>query len=62
MGLTSPCPLCTHDVPASELSDHAPFEDPVEQDDVLHAMLEANPDWVVEDGACPRCWEEYAVH
>ena len=26
---------------------------------VLDTIREANPDWVSEDGACSRCWEEY---
>jgi len=57
---TTTCPLCTEDVPESELHALSSTDNLDAQEQVLEAIKEANPDWVAQDGACTRCWEEYA--
>ena len=49
---TQTCPLCPSDAPPLDRLDA--------QESVLEAIKDANPDWVAQDGACARCWEEYA--
>jgi len=46
------CPLCKDATP--------PVDNLDAQESVMDAIKEANPDWVAQDGACTRCWEEYA--
>lgn len=57
---TTCCPLCNEDVPATELHVLPPIDNLDAREQVLEALRDANPDWVAEDGACTRCWEEYA--
>jgi hypothetical protein len=56
------CPLCDDEIPASELVESAPPElfEEADLEEALAAIMEAHPDWIEEDGACTRCWEEYA--
>jgi hypothetical protein len=57
---TRTCPLCSTDAPATALPAPPVGDKLVAQEAVLSAIEGANPDWVAEDGACTRCWEEYS--
>lgn len=48
------CPLCGHSIQRNLLQTHV-----VAEEYVLERIRHEHPDWVEENGACTKCWEDY---
>ena len=53
------CALCGEVVPADELQAHLKEDSDEIRDYVISVIRKNNPEWVAEDGSCPKCWEHF---
>ena len=53
------CPLCQEFFPESELHDHIRDESETIREVTMDVIKSQHPEWVVENGSCPKCWEYY---
>ena len=53
------CPLCLEYFPDALLYHHIRDESNTIRDVTIDVIKSQNPEWVVENGACPKCWEYY---
>lgn len=53
------CPLCHRSVSSHELREHIEAEKKEIRDYTIDLIKSTHPEWVLEDGSCPKCWELY---
>ena len=53
------CPLCLEYFSEDVLQDHIREESDTLRDVTIDVIKSQHPDWVAENGACPKCWEYY---
>ena len=53
------CPLCSQEVPVTELRAHVTEENEEIRAYIISAIKKNNPQWVASDGTCNKCWEHY---
>jgi len=55
------CPLCHRYFPVDNLRVHAKSESEELQRYTIDMIRSLHPEWVQEDGSCPKCWEYYSL-
>jgi len=53
------CPLCQELFRIDDLRIHAKSESEELRKYTIEIIKSQHPEWVEEDGACPKCWEYY---
>lgn len=53
------CPLCKHDVPASQLRARREQETREIVEYAVNLIKARHPEWTENDPVCQRCWDYY---